>query len=98
MALHGVFGEGRIAGPLIDWGVFAAFSVFGGVLVTGGLVVLLLRRQLLVPLYLLVYSAAMCLTPFPDQYLRYPHAGHAARGADGHRVPDGHAIAARRQA
>jgi hypothetical protein len=71
MALHGVFGEGRIAGPLIDRGMFAVLSVFGGVLVAGGLVVQLLRRQLLVPLYLMVYSAALCLTPFPDQYLRY---------------------------
>ena len=31
----------------------------------------LLRRQTVVPLYILIYSAAMCLTPFPGQYQRY---------------------------
>ena len=40
-------------------------------LVTGGVLLLLIRRQPLVPLYVLVYTAAMCLTPFPGQYARY---------------------------
>jgi hypothetical protein len=31
----------------------------------------LLRGQTLVPLYILIYGAALCLTPFPGQYLRY---------------------------
>jgi hypothetical protein len=71
MCLHWLFAEGPIADPLIDWGVFILLSAFGGVLVTGGVVLLLVRRQPLVPLYVLTYSAAMCLTPFPGQYARY---------------------------
>ena len=71
MCLHWLFPEGPISNRLIDWGVFILLSTFGGVLVAGGVVVLLLRRQPLVPLYVLAYTAAMCLTPFPGQYARY---------------------------
>ena len=71
MALHGVFGSGPITSPLIGWSVFIVLAVFGGALVAGGVVLLLLRRQSVVPLYVLIYSAAMCLTPFPGQYQRY---------------------------
>jgi hypothetical protein len=71
MGLHGVFGSGPTANPLIGWGVYIVLSMFGGALVTGGVALLLLRRQTVVPLYILIYSGAMCLTPFPGQYLRY---------------------------
>ena len=71
MCLHWAFGDGPMMNRLIDWGVFALLSACGGVLVTGGVLLLLIRRQPLVPLYVLVYTAAMCLTPFPGQYARY---------------------------
>jgi hypothetical protein len=71
MGLHGIFGSGPIISPLIGWAVYIVLAVLGGTLVTGGIVVLLLRRQTIVPLYILIYSAAMCLTPFPGQYQRY---------------------------
>jgi hypothetical protein len=71
MSLHRVFGKGPVVDRAIRWGLIAMLSVFGGVLVVGGAWVQLLARQTLVPLYVLVYCAALCLTPFPDQYLRY---------------------------
>ena len=71
MGLHRLFGTGPITDPLIGWGVYIGLSISGGTLVTGGVALLLLRRQTIVPLYILIYSAAMCLTPFPGQYLRY---------------------------
>ena len=46
-------------------------STFGGVLVLGGVAWQLQRGQWLVPLYVLIYLATLCLTPFPGQYLRY---------------------------
>jgi hypothetical protein len=70
MCLHWLVPDGPILNRLIDWSVFLLLSAFGGGLVIGG-VVLLVRRQPLVPLYVLVYTAAMCLTPFPGQYARY---------------------------
>jgi hypothetical protein len=71
MALHGVFGSGPITSRLIGWSVYIVLAVMGGTLVTGGVMVQLLRRQTIVPLYILIYGAAMCLTPFPGQYQRY---------------------------
>ena len=59
------------SGPIVYWGLFAALSIFGGVLVIGGTALQLLRGQTLEPLYVLLYVAALCLTPFPDQYPRY---------------------------
>ncbi len=38
MGLHGVFGSGPIASPLIGWGVYIVLALFGGTLVTGGIV------------------------------------------------------------
>ena len=40
-------------------------------LVGGGAAILLLAAEWTVPLYLALYVAAMCLTPFPGQFLRY---------------------------
>ena len=71
MWLHWLFGDGRLAGVLVHYSVFTALSLFGGVLVLGGLAVLLIRGHTVVPLYLLVYLAAVCLAPFPGQFLRY---------------------------
>jgi hypothetical protein len=71
MGLHGLFGSGPVTDPLIGWGVYIVLFVSGGALVTGGVALQLLRRHTVVPLYIVIYSAAMCLTPFPGQYLRY---------------------------
>jgi hypothetical protein len=71
MALHHVLGEGPIVNPLIGWGVYAVLAVSGCLLVAGGVALHVVRRQWLVPLYVLLYLAALCLTPFPGQYLRY---------------------------
>ena len=71
MWLHGATGDGPVRDRAIRWGVFALLSVFGGVLVFGGMAVLLRGGHTIVPMYILVYTAALCLTPFPGQYLRY---------------------------
>lgn len=71
MWIHAVTGDGPVRDPVIRWGVFVVLSVFGGVLVCGGIAVLLRGGYIVVPLYILVYTAALCLTPFPGQYLRY---------------------------
>jgi hypothetical protein len=71
MALHRVLGAGPIVNPLIGWSVSIVLAAFGGLLVAAGLVLELARRRWLVPLYVLLYLAALCLTPFPGQYLRY---------------------------
>ncbi len=70
MFLWWALGEGPIKARLITWGVFILLSMFGMV-ITGGILLLLFQRHSLVPLYLLAYSAAICLTPFPEQYERY---------------------------
>jgi hypothetical protein len=62
---------GPAAERAIRWGLFAALSVFGGALVAGGMWLQLMRGETLVPLYLIVYVGALCLTPFQSQYLRY---------------------------
>nr|MBA2301062.1 hypothetical protein [Acidobacteriota bacterium] len=70
MWLHRVVGHGPMANATVRWGVFGVLSVFG-LLVLGGTGLQLLRGQRLEPLYVLVYAGAMCLTPFPGQFLRY---------------------------
>jgi hypothetical protein len=70
MALQAVLGMGPRAWYLIDWVVFLAMTVWA-LLVAAGLATLLVRRQWLLPSYVLLYILALCLTPFPDQYLRY---------------------------
>lgn len=42
-----------------------------GLAVLVGLVLQLLQRQLIIPLYVFIYLSALCLTPFPQQYTRY---------------------------
>ena len=71
MVLHGMFGDGPIARPMIVWGLFVVLSVFGAALVAGGAGVLLRDREWIVPVYLALYVTAICLTPFPGQFLRY---------------------------
>ncbi|MGH9428394.1 MAG: hypothetical protein ACRD2L_19075, partial [Terriglobia bacterium] len=44
---------------------------FLGILVLGGIAVQLARGEALVPVYLLAYVAAVCLTPWPFQWMRY---------------------------
>ena len=69
--LSEMLGNGPIVRTLIVWGTFVALSVAGAVLVAGGAGTLLLAGEWIVPLYLALYFVAMCLTPFPGQYLRY---------------------------
>jgi hypothetical protein len=71
MALHRVLGVGPIVDPAITWGLYLLLSAIGLVLTAGGLLGLGLRGELVAPLYLIGYLAALLLTPFPDQYLRY---------------------------
>jgi hypothetical protein len=60
MVLHG-------GGPSL----FVVLSIFGAVLVVGGAGVLFRNREWIVPVYLALYIVAICLTPFPGQFLRY---------------------------
>ena len=71
MGLHGLVGSGAVRNRVIDVSAAATLVAFGLVFVFGGLAVLAWRREPLVPLYLCVYVAALCVTPFPGQYLRY---------------------------
>ena len=70
-ALSEMLGDRPFVRSLIVWGLFVALSVGGAVLVAGGAGSLLVAGEWIVPLYLALYFAAMCLTPFPGQYLRY---------------------------
>ena len=71
MALHGLFGNGPMARTLIVGVLFTSLSALGLVLVGGGVLLELLRRRWVVPLYIVIYVGAICLAPFPGQYLRY---------------------------
>jgi hypothetical protein len=42
-----------------------------GVLIIGGICLQLIRRQWLIPIYVLFSLALICLTPFPEMYTRY---------------------------
>lgn len=70
IGLQALLGTGPRAWKVIDWTVFLLLTG-GGLLVAAGFAVQLIRRQWLVPLYALLYMTALCLTPFPGQYLRY---------------------------
>ena len=71
MWLHGLLGDGPVLRPVIRWGTYLWLSLLGGLLTAGGVVILLWRGESLVPLYVLAYLAALALTPFPEQYMRY---------------------------
>jgi hypothetical protein len=71
MGRHALFGGGYVSEQIISAGIFAALWVAGLVLVGGGVVVQFLRGDWPAPLYLLVYLAALSVTPFSDQFLRY---------------------------
>jgi hypothetical protein len=53
-----------------DWTVYVLLSLWG-LIVVPGLAVLLVRRQSIVPLYAVLSMGAICVTPFPEQFLRY---------------------------
>jgi hypothetical protein len=53
-----------------EWTVYIFLSLWG-VMAMLGMAVLLVRRQSTVPLYALLSIGAICLTPFPEQFLRY---------------------------
>jgi len=71
MALHQVLGKGDVVTRVIDRGVYAVLWAFGAFVVAGGVALQLLRRSWLGPSYVMLYVAALCLTPFPGQYVRY---------------------------
>lgn len=71
MFLERVLGKGPGATTVAFWMVFLGMSMFGGMLVFGGTAQQLRAGETLLPSYVLMYLAAMCLTPFPDQYQRY---------------------------
>jgi hypothetical protein len=70
MALQIFFGAGESTAPILTWLIFIALYAIG-ILIIGGMVLQFLRREWIVPLYLVPYLGAMCFTPFPDQYSRY---------------------------
>jgi hypothetical protein len=71
MALHSILGDGPVVRPFIAWSVYSSLAALGVLLAGGGLVVQWVQGFRLVPLYVLLYLAALALTPFPGQYLRY---------------------------
>ncbi len=64
------FGDDARIHFVVSWGIYILLYLLG-LLVFGGIALLVLRRQWIVPLYVMLYLAAVCLTPFPGQYLRY---------------------------
>jgi hypothetical protein len=60
-----------VVASLVSGTAFLSLYMFGAVFVLGGFVVLLLRREWMIPLYAVLYMAALCMTPFRKQLLRY---------------------------
>lgn len=57
--------------PLVaPWPMYLVLILLGG-LILGGMSCQLARRQWLIPVYILLSVAAMCLTPWPGQFNRY---------------------------
>jgi hypothetical protein len=56
---------------LVSRGAFLSLYTFGAVFVLGGFALLLVRGEWKIPLYVALYVAAVCLTPFRAQSLRY---------------------------
>jgi hypothetical protein len=71
MWLNAALPDNRAVAAAIAPIVYGGLWVYGGVLVAAGLGVLALRGQPLVSLYMVLYGAALCLTPFPSQNTRY---------------------------
>lgn len=70
MGLRFPFSGIRYTDTLISWSVsLILFTI--GIFALGGLALQLFRGQWIVPLYAFIFIAAMCLTPYPDQFLRY---------------------------
>lgn len=65
-----LFGEARATLFIVSWSVFLVLNLIG-IFTLGGLLLQLFRQQWIVPLYGFIYFAALCLTPFPGQYMRY---------------------------
>jgi hypothetical protein len=57
--------------PLIPWRALLVGSILFGAITLAGAVCLLVRRQWFPPLYIAATIALICLTPWPEQYLRY---------------------------
>jgi hypothetical protein len=70
-SLSWLIGEGARRYAVIEWTVFIGLSLFGGVLLAGGIVVQVIKGEWIVPLCVVVYLGALVLTPFPSQYVRY---------------------------
>jgi hypothetical protein len=52
------------------WPAYFA-PIFLGCLILGGIGLQLASRQWIIPLYILIYLAGICLTPWPEQFQRY---------------------------
>ena len=68
---HPLIGGRPIVASLVSLGAFLSLYTFGAVFVLGGFALLLLRREWMIPLYVAIYMAAVCMTPFRAQSLRY---------------------------
>lgn len=68
--LENLFGEAAITRAIVSWSVVLILYTLG-FLALGGMILQLFQRQWLVSFYGFIYLAALCLTPFPGQYLRY---------------------------
>ena len=65
--------DGRRFRPLkivLSWLVPIPSILLGG-LILGGMVVLIMRGEVLIPVYILASVAMLCATPWPDQFRRY---------------------------
>jgi hypothetical protein len=60
----------RITPSATSWLIFVILYMVG-LTIIAGLVLQLLQRKVTIPLYVFIYSSAICLTPFPEQYSRY---------------------------
>jgi hypothetical protein len=65
-----IFGGGEASDRVLA-GLVSILLYLIGLAIIAGLLLQIWRRDWIVPLYLLPYLAAMCFTPFPEQYSRY---------------------------
>ena len=71
MGVHAVIGDGPRRHTAAVAVLASVLSLLGVVLIGGGTALQFLRLDTVIPLYVLVYLAAMLAAPFPGQYLRY---------------------------